>query len=40
MKFAYRVSGGPGRGNGRAMEGSEDAGETEVVVISAACGKH
>lgn len=28
MKFAYRVSGGRGRGSGRAIEGSEDAGET------------
>lgn len=40
MKFAYRVSGALGRGSGRASKGSEDAGETSVVGISAACGKH
>lgn len=38
MKFAYRVSGGLGGGTGRASEGSADAGETEVLGISAACG--
>lgn len=38
MKFAYRVSSGLGGGSGRASEGLADAGETEVLGISAACG--